>query len=109
MGPVPLQGCATRRCAFSATPGLILRVKDAQSGAAICDAEVTATRADKTTNEPIFTFNCVSQGLSEGRYIVSIHKSGYVDAVRNVVVELNDDDECKSVRTVELEVALDPE
>lgn len=101
-----LLGCQATTCTFDDPEGVSLRVIDRQTGEPICDAEVSATRVGATIPQSFWDSHCSYVGVhEEGRFVLLIHKEGYLDVQREVTVEREGD--CAKLRTVSLQVDLE--
>ncbi len=101
------EGASGVVCTTIAEAGLSVRVSDARTGSAVCDATVTATEAGYS--ETLLPLDCRYLGAYErpGTYVVSVTAAGFVPkAVTGVRVSMGTG-RCPHVREVALDVALE--
>jgi outer membrane lipoprotein SlyB len=88
-----LQGCAGHDCSSAAAFGLSVRLQD-PSGAAVCDASVTATAGDysEVLSAGGTAQDCVFVGAVErrGTYTVTADRGGAAGTVLGVKVRSNE-------------------
>ncbi len=94
-------------CTAQATAGLQVRVTNAQTGAAICDAVVTAT--DGQYSETLMVFGCRYYGAYErvGTYAVRAERSGFEPRTVTGVMVVMNSGPCHHVEPAQLEIKLD--
>jgi hypothetical protein len=63
---------------FSSPPGLAVQVGDATSGAAICDATVTATETSTGKSHLLQAYDCEYRGVDAGTYDVLAQRAGFL-------------------------------
>jgi hypothetical protein len=85
-------------------PALAIRVVDAESGAAICDAQVTIRHGDEAI--PLAAACTYTGGSHAGLYDITIAKPGYQDQVVSDIRVTSD--ECAEAETKQVAVELVP-
>jgi hypothetical protein len=115
LGCFALQACTAHDCTMMYIPGVGVTVKDAQSGAAICDATITFSHdgKDEIVTKPSSGLaapdggskpSCVYlSGMYGGDVRVAVSRAGYADQTQTAHVPTGD---CGPNSTFDVDVSL---